>query len=81
MYYYKIEYVHYITIVISEMNFIIFLPVRSLRTRGNDIYHLSVSLSLTHVRFINYLTLKNAGVLSKRSIFCCLIMNILKSCG
>ena len=58
MYYYKIEYVHYVATVISEMNFIKCVPVRSLRTRGNVICLLPVSLSLAHISFINYLTLK-----------------------
>ena len=58
MYYYKLEYVHYVAIVISEVNFLTFLPVCSSRTRENIICHLSVCLSPTHIRFITYLTLK-----------------------
>ena len=81
MYYYKIEYVHYITIVISEMNFITFLPVRSLKMWGNDIYHLFVSPSLAHISFINYLTVKKLVFLKQLSIICSLIMNICKSSG
>ena len=70
----------FVAMVISEMKFItFFLPVCSLRTRGNAIYHRFVSLSLAYIRFINYLILKKAGVLRKLSILCSQIMNILKS--
>ena len=80
MYYYKIQDVHYVAIVISEMNFITYFTCMFFKNeKRNAIYLISVSLSLTHIGFINYLTLKKAGVFRKLSIFCSLIRNILKS--
>ena len=52
MYCYKIEYVHYVVTVISQMNFIKFLPEPSFRARGNVIYNISVSLSQVRSEFI-----------------------------
>ena len=58
MYNYKIEFVHYVAIVTSEMNNITFFTCVFFKTRDNAIYHLSIRLNLTHISFINYLTLK-----------------------
>ena len=74
MYYYKVEYVHYVAIVISQMNFITFLTYMFFKNKRKRylsyFYHRKPN---TYRFYKSFNSKKKPGVLRKLSIFCSFI--------